>query len=51
MTRLNGFQGAGTQGIMARFSDGLLSYYPIRNGSWGTRSTVGSGWNGYSIFR
>lgn len=51
MSRLTGFQGVGTQGIMARFSDGRLFYYPIRTGTWGTRSQVGSGWNGYTIFR
>ncbi|WP_457963247.1 S8 family serine peptidase [Arthrobacter sp. D1-29] len=51
ITEVEGFQGKGSYGLTARMTDGRLAYYPINNGTWGTPTIVGSGWNGYSIFR
>jgi subtilisin family serine protease len=51
ITEVEGYQGGGSYGLVARMTDGRLAYYPISNGFWGTPSIVGSGWNGYSIFR
>ncbi|GAA1264488.1 PKD domain-containing protein [Arthrobacter pascens] len=51
ITRLEGYQGAGTYGLMARLTDGRLAYYPIHNGTWGTRTMEGGGWGAYKIFR
>jgi PKD repeat protein len=52
ITTLEGFQGAGTYGLMSRLTDGRLAYYPIRNGTWGTRIMAGGGgWGPYNIFR
>jgi PKD repeat protein len=51
ITTVAGFQGAGTYGLMARFTDGQLAYYPILNGTWGTRTLEGGGWGPYYIFR
>ncbi|MHA7153628.1 GH25 family lysozyme [Arthrobacter sp. TMN-50] len=40
-----GFQGNGTQGIIAKSDDGKLYYYPIMDGAqWGTSSQIGHGW-------
>ncbi|MBT2519695.1 PKD domain-containing protein [Arthrobacter sp. ISL-28] len=51
ITRIRGYQGAGSNGLMARLTDGRLAYYPILNGTWGTRTMEGSGWGSYNIFR
>ena len=51
ITTLEGFQGAGTYGLMARLTDGRLAYYPIHNGTWGIRTVVGGGWGSYKILR
>jgi hypothetical protein len=51
ITKLEGYKGPGTYGLMARFTDGGLAYYPIQNGTWGTRTIEGSGWGPYNIFR
>ncbi|MDR6555704.1 PKD repeat protein [Arthrobacter pascens] len=51
ITTLEGYQGAGTYGLMARLTDGRLAYYPIHNGTWGTRTIEGGGWGAYKIFR
>ncbi|HYH76160.1 MAG TPA: D-alanyl-D-alanine carboxypeptidase, partial [Arthrobacter sp.] len=51
ITEVEGYQGGGSYGLVARLTDGRLAYYPISNGSWGTPGIVGSGWNGYTIFR
>ncbi|MFD5276808.1 S8 family serine peptidase [Pseudarthrobacter sp. NPDC092439] len=50
-TELDGYQGAGSNGLLARWTDGRLVYYPIHGGSWGTPTTVGLGWSTYNIFR
>ncbi len=41
----------GTHGVVTRLTDGRLAYYPIRNGTWGTRIILSGGWGTYSIFR
>ena len=46
-----GFDGAGTYGLLGRFSDGRLLYYPIVNGAWGAIRQVGTGWSSFNIFR
>lgn len=51
ITRLDGFRGAGGHGLTARITDGRLAYYPYRQGTWGTRTVVGTGWGSYNIFR
>lgn len=51
ITKMEGYQGAGTYGLMARWTDGRLAYYPINSGAWGSPKTVGSGWSGFNIFR
>ncbi|MBT2519694.1 PKD domain-containing protein [Arthrobacter sp. ISL-28] len=51
ITKLEGYQGPGSYGLMGRFTDGRLAYYPILNGTWGTRTMEGSGWGPYNIFR
>jgi hypothetical protein len=51
ITKLEGYQGTGTYGLMGRFTDGMLAYYPIQNGTWGTRTIEGSGWGPYNVFR
>ncbi|GAA1264483.1 hypothetical protein GCM10009589_16480 [Arthrobacter pascens] len=51
ITKLEGYQGAGTYGLMSRLTDGQLAYYPIHNGTWGTRTMAGGGWGAYKIFR
>lgn len=51
MTRLEGYQGQGSYGLMARWTDGRLAYYPINSGAWGSPKTVGSGWSAFNIFR
>lgn len=51
ITRLEGYQGPGSYGLMARWTDGRLAYYPINSGAWGSPKTVGSGWSTYNIFR
>lgn len=50
-TELDGYQGGGTYGLVARWTDGRLVYYPINGGTWGAPTTVGLGWSNYSIFR
>jgi subtilisin family serine protease len=51
VTELGGYQGGGSYGLMARWTDGRLVYYPIISGSWGAPKTVGQGWSTYNIFR
>jgi hypothetical protein len=51
ITRLEGYQGSGSYGLMARWTDGRLAYYPISSGAWGSPKTVGSGWSAFNIFR
>jgi hypothetical protein len=51
ITRLDGFQGTGSHGLMARITDGRLAYYPYSQGTWGAQAIVGSGWGSYNIFR
>ncbi|MCR1161293.1 lysozyme [Paenarthrobacter sp. UW852] len=49
---VKGFAGTGTSGIIARTTTGDLRYYPVgQNRAWGQPSTVGTGWNGLTIFR
>lgn len=51
ITRLDGYDGQGSYGLMARWTDGRLTYYPINSGMWGSPRTVGSGWSAFNIFR
>ncbi|MFJ6026151.1 S8 family serine peptidase [Pseudarthrobacter sp. NPDC092424] len=51
ITRLEGYEGAGSHGLMARWTDGRLAYYPVNSGAWGSPKTVGSGWSAFNIFR
>jgi subtilisin family serine protease len=51
ITRLDGFQGTGSHGLMTRITDGRLAYYPYSKGIWGARAIVGTGWGSYNIFR
>ncbi|WP_457973020.1 FG-GAP repeat domain-containing protein [Arthrobacter sp. D1-17] len=51
VTKVEGFRGSGTHGLIARLTDGRLAYYPMRNGTWGTRVLLSGGWGPYSIFR
>lgn len=51
VTRLEGYQGPGSYGLMTRWTDGRLAYYPVNHGTWGTPKTVGSGWSDFNIFR
>jgi GH25 family lysozyme M1 (1,4-beta-N-acetylmuramidase) len=50
VTVTTNFNGAGTNGLMARNTEGQLSYYPVPgNSRWGAVTTIGVGWNGYLI--
>ncbi|WP_233563803.1 S8 family serine peptidase [Cryobacterium tepidiphilum] len=51
ITGVAGYQGAGSHGLVSRYTNGKLAYYPYSKGSWGTRSMIGSGWGTYTIFR
>lgn len=46
---LNGHNGAGTVGILARDTAGKLWYYQSNKSSWAARKQLGQGWNGYLI--
>ncbi|MET3935840.1 hypothetical protein ABIE00_003886 [Arthrobacter sp. OAP107] len=50
ITRVTGFT-PGNLGLLSRLTDGRMAHYPYRNGNWGTRTIVGSGWSAYNIFR
>jgi GH25 family lysozyme M1 (1,4-beta-N-acetylmuramidase) len=50
VTVTTNFKGAGTNGLMARNTDGQLYYYPVPgNSAWGPVSAIGAGWNNYLI--
>lgn len=50
VTVTTNFKGAGTNGLLARNTGGQLSYYPVPgNGTWGTKTVLGTGWNPYLI--
>lgn len=51
ITKVEGFQGTGTYGLIARLTDGRLAYYPIRDKTWGSRTILSGGWGPYNIFR
>lgn len=51
ITVVSGHRGGDSYGLMTRWTDGRLTYYPISTGTWGAPSTVGSGWSSYNIFR
>ncbi|MFJ4207196.1 GH25 family lysozyme [Paenarthrobacter sp. NPDC089675] len=47
---IRSFSAPGSTGIIARTTTGDLRYYPVgSNSSWGTPSTIGTGWNGLTI--
>lgn len=50
VTVTTNFKGAGTNGLMARNSEGQLSYYPVPgNSTWGAVTPIGAGWTNYLI--
>lgn len=50
VTVTTNFKGAGTNGLMARKSDGQLTYYPVPgNSTWGAPVSIGVGWNSFLI--
>ncbi|GGC87255.1 hypothetical protein GCM10011512_12720 [Tersicoccus solisilvae] len=47
---LSNFSGAGSMGLAVRVKGGNLRYYAVPgNGTWGSVSTFGTGWNSYNI--
>lgn len=46
---VNGHNGPGTVGIVARDTSGRLWYYQSNKSSWGVRVQMGSGWGSYLI--
>ncbi|NMR28452.1 CAP domain-containing protein [Crystallibacter degradans] len=49
LTSIRGYNGAGTQGLLARSAAGVLYYYQANDSRWAGRVTVGTGWNGMEI--
>lgn len=49
MTAIDDFRTMGTNGMLARDTNGYLNYYPIYNGTWGTKERIGAGWASYVI--
>ena len=41
----NGFNGAGSEGLVVRRDGGALQYFPVKSGSWGNPTTIGTGWS------
>ena len=50
ITKVSAFT-SGSQGLIARLTDGRLAHYPFSKGTWGTRTIISSGWGSYNIFR
>ncbi|NKX55227.1 D-alanyl-D-alanine carboxypeptidase family protein [Arthrobacter mobilis] len=51
LTPLRGYTGKGSTGLMARFGNGTLKYYPYSQGAFGTRSTESTGFKSRNVFR
>jgi galactose oxidase len=50
ITNVAGFT-PGSNGLIARLTDGRLAHYPYSKGTWGTRTFISGGWGPYNIFR
>ncbi|OMH34559.1 hypothetical protein BGP79_04405 [Tersicoccus sp. Bi-70] len=48
---LYGYAGAGTKGLVAKWSDGRLSYYPIAGGGLRSGTAEGRGWSSYVLVK
>ncbi|WP_426300351.1 D-alanyl-D-alanine carboxypeptidase family protein [Arthrobacter sp. R-11] len=46
-----GYAGLGTRGLLARRTDGTLSHYGFRSGSWAAPQPAGSGWAPMKLFK
>lgn len=51
LTPLRGYAGSGSTGLMAKFKDGTLRYYPYSQGRLGSRSTEATGFGNRTVFR
>jgi D-alanyl-D-alanine carboxypeptidase len=51
LTPLRGYAGSGSTGLMAKFKDGTLRYYPYSQGKLGSRSTEAAGFRNRTVFR
>ncbi|WP_164520267.1 CAP domain-containing protein [Specibacter cremeus] len=49
VTGVNGFRGAGTQGLLARDPDGLLYHYAMTSAGVQPAVQIGNGWGPYTI--
>ncbi|OMH27620.1 hypothetical protein BKD30_02925 [Tersicoccus phoenicis] len=48
---LYGYEGAGSTGLVAKWYNGVLTYYRIAGGGVGARTTEGQGWNPYLLLK
>ncbi|MEH0108638.1 CAP domain-containing protein [Tersicoccus sp. MR15.9] len=48
---LYGYTGAGSKGLVAKWTDGRLSYYPIASGGLRAGSAEGHGWTSYALVK